>query len=318
MSNNKDNTALRLIKKIWHEQSVLFALILLIIVGTLVNSMFLTGRNLSNILRQVSVSGIISMGMTIVIISGGIDLSVGSVLALSGVVAMIVLNATGSIMLCLVTAFGMGLLIGCISGLLVTRGRIAPFIATLGMMTASRSLALFFISGGAIVGTNKAFMLISNSKLFGLRLPIYYFAVVAVIMHLIMTRTKFGRYVYSIGSNEKASILSAINVKKIKMQVYLIIGFLVSIAAVIEGSTLNSISSSSSGSSYEMDAIAAVIIGGTRLDGGKGTIIGTILGVLMLGVLNNILNLMNMSPFLQGFVKGVIIIVAVLLQKKND
>jgi len=307
----------RIFRSIWKEQSSFFALILLFFFGVFANGTFLTARNITNILQQVSIIGIVSLGMTIVIVSGGIDLSVGSVLALSGVFCIHVLNATQSIPLAVLLTLVFATAVGSVAGFLITKGKVAPFIATLGIMAAARSFALFWISGGSINGRVLAFNYISNYKFLGIYIPVFYFIVIALAANVMMKKTRLGRYVYAVGGNERAAILAAINVDRIKMVVYMLMGFLIGIAAIIEAAKLNSISSSSSGHSYEMDAIASVIIGGTRLDGGKGTILGTIIGVLILGLLNNILNLMQVSPFLQGAVKGVIIIVAVLLQKKQ-
>lgn len=319
-SNTKTlgNRATQLIRFLWFEYSALFALILLMVVASILNPRFLTFRNLSNITRQVSVIGIVATGMTVVIVSGGIDLSVGSVLALSGVVGMSALNASGSVIVSLLTTLGVAVLMGLINGTLITRGRLAPFIATLGMMAAARSLATFFIRGGNVVGEVDAYTTLSRGSLLGFRYPVYVFLLCAIIVGIVMNRTRFGRYVYATGSNEKATTLSAVNTNRVKLGVYSIAGALVAIAAIMESATLNSISSANSGHMYELDAIAAVIIGGTRLEGGRGQIAGTVIGVLLLGVLNNLLNLMDVSPFLQGFVKGVIIIVAVLVQRKNQ
>lgn len=305
------------IKYLWFEYSAFFALILLIIVAGILNPRFLTFRNLANIARQVSVIGIVSIGMTVVIISGGIDLSVGSVLALSGVAGMSMLNASGSILVSLATTVAAGVLMGAINGTLITRGRLAPFIATLGMMAAARSLALFFVRGGNVVGEVDGYAAISRGMLLGFRYPVYVFLIVAIVVGVLMSRTRFGRYVYATGSNEKATMLSAVNTNRVKLGVYALCGATVAVAAIMESATLESISSANSGHMYELDAIAAVIIGGTRLEGGRGHIIGTVIGVLILGVLNNVLNLMDVSPFLQGFVKGLIIIVAVLVQRKS-
>ena len=316
-TNRLIKNILKPVQKIWKNQSSILALILLFVFGSIISETFLTTRNITNILQQVSIIGIISIGMTIVIISGGIDLSVGSVLALSGVFCISVLNMTSSIAAAVLLTFVFALTLGTISGLLITRGKVAPFIATLVIMSASRSIALFWISGGSINGRSIGFNQISNTKLLGLYIPVYYFIVIIVVMYILMKKTKLGRYIYAVGGNERAAVLAAIDVKQVKMIVYMIMSSLVALSAIIEGAKLNSISSSSSGNAYEMDAIAAVIIGGTKLDGGKGTIVGTVIGVLILGLLNNILNLMQVSPFLQGAVKGVIIIIAVLLQKKN-
>ncbi len=278
---------------------------------------FLDLNNQMNILMQVSIIGIIALGMTVVMLSGGIDLSVGSVLALVGVIAVIALNATGSIIAAVLTAFIVGSFAGLLNGLMVAKGRIASFIATLGMMAAARSIALYIANGGSISGEVSGFSAIANSEFFMIDYPIIIFIIMTVFVYLLMHKTRFGRYVYAIGSNEKAAMLSGIRVDRVKIGVYSLTGLLVSVAATIETSRLNSISSSSSGASYELDAIAAVIIGGTRMTGGRGKIIGTFFGVLILGILNNMMNLMNVSPHLQGFVKGLIIIIAVVFQKRE-
>lgn len=306
-----------IIRFLWMEYSALFALILLMAIAGILNPRFLTFRNLSNITRQVSVIGIVAIGMTMVIISGGIDLSVGSVLALSAVAGMTVLNLTGSIPLSLLTTLAVGTLLGLINGTLITRGKLAPFIATLGMMAAARSLATFFVRGGNVVGEVEAYTTISRGIFLGFRYPVYVFLATAIIIGIVMNRTRFGRYIYATGSNEKATMLSAVNTAQVKLAVYAVCSGLVAVAAIMESATLNSISSANSGHMYELDAIASVIIGGSRLEGGRGYIAGTVIGVLFLGVLNNVLNLMDVSPFLQGFVKGLIIIVAVLVQRKS-
>ena len=231
---------------------------------------FLDINNQMNILMQVSIIGIISLGMTVVMLSGGIDLSVGSVLVLVGVISVLALNASGSIFVAILTACIVGSFAGFLNGLMVAKGRIASFIATLGMMAAARSIALYIANGGSISGKVSGFTAIANSDLWIIDYPIIIFLVMTVLVYVLMHKTRFGRYVYAIGSNEKAATLSAIRVDRVKLAVYSLVGLLVSVAAVIETSRLNSISSSSSGVSYELDAIAAVIIGGTRMTGGKG------------------------------------------------
>lgn len=255
--------------------------------------------------------------MTVVMLSGGIDLSVGSVLVLVGVMTVLALNSTGSILVAIFTACLVGSLAGLLNGLMVAKGRIASFIATLGMMAAARSIALYIAEGGSVSGEVSGFTAIANSDVWLIDYPIIIFLIMTALVYVLMHKTRFGRYVYAIGSNEKAALLSAIRVDRVKIGVYTIVGLLVSVAAIIETSRLNSISSSSSGVQYELDAIAAVIIGGTRMTGGKGKIIGTFFGVLILGILNNMMNLTNVSPHLQGFVKDLIIIVAVLFQKRE-
>lgn len=315
-ASEKSNLS-RQLSWIWSEYSVIIAFLIIFIAASIISPRFLDINNQFNILMQVSIIGIIALGMTVVMISGGIDLSVGSVLALTGVMTVLALNASGSILIAIIVAFAMGIFAGFLNGLMVAKGKIASFIATLGMMAAARSIALYIANGGSISGEVSNFTLIANSKLGMIQYPIIFFLIMTALVYILMHKTRFGRYVYALGSNEKATLLSAIRVDRIKIGVYSLAGLLVSIAAIIETSRLNSISSSSSGMSYELDAIAAVIIGGTRMTGGRGKIIGTFFGVLILGILNNMMNLMDVSPHLQGFVKGLIIIVAVVFQKRE-
>lgn len=303
--------------RIWSEHSILVVFFLLAFLASLANSEFLTSANIINVLRQVSIIGIISLGMTLVIISGGIDLSVGAVLALVGAMAITVLNITGNPVIAVLAALLLGGAIGSVNGILITKGKITPFIATLGVMASARSLVLFYAKGGSVGSKVMPYTSIASGEILGISYPVYIFIITTVIMYVIAQRTRFGRYIYAIGSNEKAALLSAIHVNKVKIGIYTLVGALTALSAVIESSRLNSMSSSSSGINYELDAIAAVIIGGTRMTGGKGTVIGTFFGVLILGILNNMLNLMNVSPYLQGLVKGLIIISAVLIQKKD-
>ena len=302
---------------IWGKYSYLIAFLIIFILSSILNENFLDSNNLINILRQSAIIGIIALGQTIVILSGGFDLSVGATLALSGFCGLTVLNSTHSIFIGIIATIVSALLIGLVNGLLVTKGKIAPFIVTLGVMAMARSLTLYLANGGSISGTISSFTNIANGTILGITYPIYLFILLTIFVYILLNNMRFGMYLYSIGSNEKASILSAIRVDRIKLMAYMLCSGLVAIAAIIESSRLNSISSSSSGLNYELDSIAAVVIGGTRLSGGKGSIVGTFFGVLILGVLNNAINLMNVSPYLQGLVKGMIIIIAVLLQKKE-
>lgn len=302
---------------LWSEYSVIIAFIIIFIASSIMNPRFLDINNQLNILMQVSIIGIVALGMTVVMLSGGIDLSVGSVLALVGVMTVLALNASGSILIGIFTALVVGSFAGFLNGLMVAKGRIASFIATLGMMAAARSIALYIAEGGSVSGEVNGFTAIANNDLWIFDYPVIIFFAMTALIYILMHKTRFGRYVYALGSNEKAAMLSAIRVDRIKIAVYSLAGLLVSVAAIIETSRLNSISSSSSGVQYELDAIAAVIIGGTRMTGGRGKIIGTLFGVLILGILNNMMNLMNVSPYLQGFVKGLIIIIAVVFQKRE-
>ena len=305
------------LQMLWADYSAIFALIAVVVFAMFASEQFASSRNLLNIARQVSVIGIIALGMTLVIIVGGIDLSVGAVLALAGGAALWALGFGEQPWLAVVTGLAVGLTCGAVNGAMVTWGRIPSFIATLGMLAGARSLILFIADGGSVSNASEAYGAIANSSMLGIATPIWLFAATAAVLHLVMAHTVFGRYVYAVGSNERAARLSALPVARVKFAVYTLCGGLAALGAVTESSRLNSISSANSGLAYELDAIAAVIIGGTRMSGGRGKIIGTVIGVLILGILNNTLNLMNVSPYLQGMVKGLIIVLAVLVQKKD-
>jgi len=303
-------------KKFIQEYSILIGFILLCILASCASDVFLTSQNLINILRQSSIIGVISIGMTFVILAGGIDLSVGSSLALIGGISLIIQNATNSVTLGVLASIGLGIIIGIFNGAISTYGKIPPFVVTLGSMAIARSLILYISDGGSIAGNLESFESFANSYFFFIPIPVIVFVAITLVGYLILEHTPFGRYVYAIGGNEKAARLSAINTNLMKVIIYAICGVSVSIASLIETSRLNSISSSSSGVGYELDAIAAVIIGGTSLSGGKGKVFGTFIGAILLAAINNIMNLINVSPYLQGLVKGVIIIIVALLQKK--
>lgn len=308
----------RILKYLWEHYSVLFALIILIIFASILSEHFLNITNITNVLRQVSIVGILSLGMTFVIILGGIDLSVGSVLALSGTVVMASqVTYSASIPVSIILGLICGLLVGLINGLMVTYGKITAFIATLAMMTIARSIALFYADAGAISGMNSTYAKIGNAYAFGVPIPVFIFVFMVLLSYIVLEKTVYGRHVYAVGGNMQAARLSAISVFRVTIISYMICGFTAAVGSIIETSRLNSISTSTSGHMYELDAIAAVIIGGASLSGGRGRILGTLFGVLILGVLSNIMNLLNISSYLQGVVKGIIIVAAVLLQKRN-
>lgn len=320
----------------------LIALVILVTYSAVREPTFLKPENLMNILRQNAFTGIVALGMTFVIVQGGIDLSVGSMMALIGGVGLMALNAglargwnellcvAGVVVICL----WLGAMLGLLNGWLITKGRIAPFIATLGAMAAYRSLALSLADGGEFRGPSAA-VSGADHRLFthmgegGLPLPLlvapdihlvlYWpsiiFIAAAVLCAIALHRTRYGRYVVAIGSNDTAAVYSGVPVDRVRMLTYTLSGVMTSTAAVLLASRMSSVSSSTTGNFVELDVIAAVVIGGTRMKGGHGTILGTVIGVLLLGVINNILNLSQVSPYLQGLVKGVIIIAAVLIQR---
>lgn len=302
------------------ENSALVALVaLFIITACLKGQVFLNPRNILNIFMNNSIIGIIALGMTLIIITGGIDLAVGSQLAAAGLIVITVLNSTGSIALSLLSAIIFGIVSGGFTGIMIAKFKIPPFIVTLGTLSIYRSVSQHFFNGGGIMAKNNqdAFIAIANTKIGGtISVIIIYWIVLAIIISVFSKKTAIGRHIYAVGSNEKATKLSGINIDRVKITAYIISGILVALAAIIEAARLGSMNSASSGLSYEMDAIAAVVIGGTSMSGGKGTIIGTVFGTLTLGVINNMMNLLGVPTFLVSAIKGGIIIVAVLLQSR--
>lgn len=294
----------------------LIGLVLLCIVITIVTPNFLSVSNITNVFTQVSVNAIIAIGMTFVILTGGIDLSVGSTLAISGAVGASIVKSTGNVFLAIIVAAVIGIAVGLINGLLVSKGKLQAFIVTLATMTIFRGATLVFTDGTPISKLPEAFVKIGNGKLGFMPIPVIITIIIAIIAVYALSQTRFGRYLYALGGNEDASRLSGINTDKIKTLVYVVSGFASAIAGVIITSRIGS-ASPNAGTEFELDAIAAVVIGGTSLAGGEGTITGTLIGALIIGVLNNGLNLMNVSPFYQSIVKGLVILIAVLLDKKS-
>src|SRR6056297_497961 len=300
----------------------LLALAILFVISAFASPFFLKTRNLLNILRQVSYTGIIGLGMTFVIITGGIDLSVGSMTAWAGGISILVLNALGggpwAILVTILAAIGVGMASGAANGIIITKGKVAPFIVTVGTMAIFRSLTLYISGAGEFRSQSNLFPEIGMGDFLGIPYPVWVFIGLAVLFWMILNHTKYGRYLCAIGSNEKVAKYSAINVDKIRFWAYSIVGMVVGVTSVLLAARLNSISSSGAGQSYELDAIAAVIIGGTSMSGGSGTIIGTVIGAIILGIVNNMLNMLGVSPYLQGTVKGLVIIGAVLIQRKDN
>ncbi|MBR4428316.1 MAG: ABC transporter permease [Clostridia bacterium] len=287
--------------------------------------------NALNVLRSNSSVGMIALGMTFVIITGGIDLAVGSNLAGVATVVMVCLDISKSGFLTgagitgtpnYLIAIGAGLicgaLLGFITGLGITKGRIPPFIFTLGIMNIVRSVAQYFTKGYK-PEVPKEFQLLANKDIIGgqMLLPIIYWLILAAIMYVISEHTAFGRHIYAVGSNERASRLSGINVDRTKLMVYVLMGVIVAVAAITSVARLRGVDVASAGSGYEMNAIAAVVVGGTSMAGGRGKILGTVFGVLIIGIMNNLLVLVGIDAFLTDAFTGAIIIFAVLIQKKE-
>ena len=273
---------------------------------------FATASNLVNVVEQSTIIGIISVGMTFVILTGGIDLSVGSLVALSGIAFGSAVQAHAPLGVAIIVGLGTGLLCGVTNGLLITFGRLPPFIATLGMMSVARGLALIISDGRPISGFSLAFRSLATGDLLGVPAPVFLMVLLYAAAHFILRRTVLGRYTYAIGGNEEATALSGVNVSAYKIAVYAIAGLLSAVTALVLAARLDS-AQPIAGINYELDAIAAVVIGGASLLGGSGSVVGTLIGALIMSVLRNGLNLLGVSSYVQQIAIGAVIIVAVLV-----
>ena len=307
-------------------QSLIALFILCLVIG-LLSDKFLTATNIWNVMRQISVNICISVGMTLVVLTAGIDLSVGSVLALCGAITAGLLKngieiPTSNLYIgfTILGAIVMGLLAGSLlgwfNGYTVTKFKVPPFVATLAMLTIARGLTMLWTKGFPISNLGTNFAWLGTGWFLGIPLPVWVSGFVVFIASVITNKTKLGRYIYAIGGNENAAILSGINIKKIKIAVYTIAGMLAAVGGILVTSRLDA-AQPNAGMGYELDSIAAVVIGGTSLSGGKGSVLGTVLGAIIIGVLNNGLVLLNVSPFWQQVVKGFVILVAVMIDKAN-
>ncbi|MCA2015864.1 ribose ABC transporter permease [Vibrio tritonius] len=302
------------------EQKSLIALLVLVIVVSVLNPNFFTFGNLMNILRQTSVNAIIAVGMTLVILTAGIDLSVGSVLALSGAFAASMIALEVPVIVAVPVSLLAGAALGAISGVIIAKGKVQAFIATLVTMTLLRGVTMVYTDGRPIstgfTDTADAFAWFGTGYLLGIPVPVWLMVFVFAGAWYLLNHTRFGRYVYALGGNESATRLSGINVDRVKIGVYAICGLLAALAGLIVTSRLSS-AQPTAGMGYELDAIAAVVLGGTSLMGGKGKIMGTLIGALIIGFLNNALNLLDVSSYYQMIAKAVVILLAVLVDNKN-
>ena len=305
----------------------LIALFVLCIVLGILSDKFFTSTNIWNVMRQVSVNICISTGMTLVVLTAGIDLSVGSILALCGAVTAGLLKngieVTSSNLFIGFTILGasvagliVGSVLGWFNGWAITRWKVPPFVATLAMLTIARGLTMLWTRGFPITGLGSRFDFLGTGWFLGVPLPVWISGIVVIVAIFITNKTALGRYIYAIGGNENAARLSGINIKRIKIIVYTIAGALAAAGGLIVTARLDA-AQPNAGTGYELDSIAAVVIGGTSLSGGRGTILGTVLGAVIIGVLNNGLVLLNVSPFWQQVVKGLVILLAVVIDKIN-
>jgi ribose transport system permease protein len=304
--------------KIIQKLGPLIGLIIIVVILSILSSDFLTLNNIFNVLRQVSINALIAFGMTFVILTGGIDLSVGSILALSSAFSAGLLTSGTDPVLAILAGLLAGTIMGAINGLIITKGKVAPFIATLATMTIYRGFTLVYTEGRPITGLSDSvtFQMFGKGYFFGIPFPVITMLIAYGILYFLLRKTTFGRGVYAIGGNEEASLLSGLRVDRIKIGVYSLIGLLSALAGTTLASRLNS-AQPTAGAAYELDAIAAVVLGGTSLSGGRGWIFGTLIGALIIGVLNNGLNLLNVSSFYQQVVKGGVILLAVILDRKK-
>ncbi len=316
---------LELVKRIWRNYSVVVVFVVIIGICGALAPRFLHPDNLLNILRNTSTVGAIALGMTFVIIAGGIDLSSGPVLATAGAVLILLqrmVNPDGTpavplavaILACLAVATGFGF----INGVVITKAKLPPFIVTLAVGIIARSVTMYFCRGATIMGNNiPQFTGIGNGSLFDIPIPFIIVIVLAVIFYIVLTRSKFGTYVFAVGGNENASLYSGIKVDRIRIATYMLVGLCTGIAATIEMSRMAAVAAATSGSQYEFEAITAVIVGGTSLNGGRGRLVGTVVGFIILGIVNNMMIMLNISPYLSGAVKGAVILFAVLMQRRE-
>lgn len=314
------NAFAKFCRMVWREYSVVVIFIVVFLCCSFIAfGRFSTYDNIMAILRNVSAIGLIALGMTFVLITGGIDLSSGAVFATAGVV-LILLQGSGAVPLWVAIAACCGTAVGCgfVNGIIITKAKLPPFIVTLAIGIVARSVTQFATQGATITGKNiPEFTNIGNGDFLGVPIPFWITIISAVVLTVLLTKTKFGTYVFAVGGNETSAKYSGIKVDRIKVWTYMLIGLCVGIAAVIDISRMAAVSSSSTGNLYEFEAITAAVVGGTSITGGRGKIVGTIVGFLILGIVSNMMVMMNISPYLNGAVKGAVILLAVLFQRRD-
>lgn len=319
MSEKKMQSKLKLFAT-EHRSEVMMASVLIIMLVALsfISPVFLTVRNVTNILSQIGFIAILSLGQTFVMLTGGIDLSVGSVLGISSMVGVIVMKSTGSVTLGIMVMLLVGLVVGLVNGVLVAKFDIPAFVVTLGMMQACRS-GDYLISGGhAVNKLPEAYRALASGEIFtGFRVYYVFIIILYVIIHWVLSNTKLGRNTYAIGSNAAAARLAGINTSLYRMLPYIISGILAAVSGIIMAARFGAVDPNY-GTDYEMSTLAAVVIGGTAMTGGKGTILGTAIGVIFMGVLSNGLDITGVSPYWQGVATGIVLILALLIERLSS
>jgi ribose/xylose/arabinose/galactoside ABC-type transport system permease subunit len=300
------------------EFGISIALLIEVIIFSQLSPYFFTAENILNVSLQISITAIIAVGMTLVILTAGIDLSVGALVAWSGVIATSVLQIdlpfSLTLLLAMLAGLGIGALSGALAGVFITRLNITPFIVTLALMTIWRGAAYMFTDGRPIWGLPEAFSILGSGRIFKIPVPTIIMIAIYVVAYVMLTQTRFGRHVYAVGGNKEAARLSGINTDRVLMQVYLICGMLAALSGILLASRMNS-GQPNAGQMYELDVIAAVVVGGTSLFGGRGSIVGTFIGAMLIGVLKNGLNLLNVGSYVQMVVLGAVILLAVMMDQ---
>lgn len=291
-------------------------ILLMVVTMSIVSPVFLTSGNIINIIRQVSLNGILAVGLTFVILTGGIDLSVGSLVAVTGVVVGSMLVNGYGWMEAVVAGVAISVLFGVFNGVMIAYCGLPPFIATLAGQTIGRGFALVFSDGKPYALADKDFLFIGKGSALGIPIPIWILFIVCAVAAIVLNKTTYGRHVYAFGGNRNATKLSGVKTKFVEMIVYVISALMAGIVGIILAARISS-GQPTAGTGYELDAIAAVAIGGTSMSGGIGTLAGTILGFIIIGVLSNSLTLLNVSSFYQQIVKGAIILIAVLMDMRS-
>ena len=300
------------------EFGISLALLIEVILFSQLSPYFFTAENILNVSLQISITAIIAVGMTLVILTAGIDLSVGALVAWSGVIATSVLQLklpfAAAFSLSLIVGLSIGALSGALSGFFITRLNITPFIVTLALMTIWRGAAYMYTDGRPIWGLPDAFSILGSGRILKIPVPTIIMIAIYLIAYVMLTKTRFGRHIYAVGGNKEAARLSGINTEAVLMHVYIICGMLAAFSGILLASRMNS-GQPNAGQMYELDVIAAVVVGGTSLFGGRGSIVGTFIGAMLIGVLRNGLNLLNVGSYVQMVVLGVVILLAVMLDQ---
>ena len=306
--------------RVWSKYSILFVFVILFLIcALLTNGKFASWNNVTTILRNASTVGIVALGMTFVIISGGIDLSSGPVMATAGMVLVFLQGNGTPLVLAILACIAVTAAFGFINGIITTKIKVPPFIVTLAVGIIARSITMYLGNGATVTGNNQDtfFKSIGNGNFITIPTPFIIMIVVAIILTILLVKTKFGTFVFAVGCNDLAAKYSGIKVDRIKIWTYIIAGICVGIAGTIEISRMVAVSSTTTGQGYEFDAITAVLVGGTSLAGGRGTIYGTVIGAIILFFVNNMMIQLDVSTYLTGAIKGAVIMIAVLLQARD-